>query len=109
MKIAVAVKNNTTSNKLCDSDEFRIFDVYDREIISENTEKTPRDGSSNIISFLKRYGVEVIISGCISREYFDSLKFSGIKPLTGAEGSPEMVVEDYICWSIKFDEDVCVK
>lgn len=108
MKIAIAVIGSEVSQHFGQSESFYIYEVEGSEIKSREIKKSPGQGHSLIGGFLKENGVELVISGCMGEGAFNGLKSQAIKVLTGAEGTPDEIIKNYIEGKLNLKEYGCI-
>lgn len=108
MKIAVAVIGNEASQHFGHSEKFYIYEVEGTKILNKDVKESPGHGHSLIGDFMKSNGVDIVIAGCMGTGAFYGLKEYGLQVLTGANGTPDEIVESYLNGTLELKEDGCI-
>ncbi len=93
MKIAVPYSDGQVFQHFGKSEQFKIYDTIDDEIISSEIVDTSGSGHSALADFLKEKGAGVLICGGIGVGAVTALQNAGIQILGGAEGEADKCVE----------------
>lgn len=102
MKIAVPYLNGQVFQHFGKSEQFKIYDTQDDEIISSEVVDTNGSGHSALADFLKDRGVGVLICGGIGAGAVTALQNTGIQILGGAAGESDKQVEEFLGGRLHF-------
>ena len=102
MKIAVPYSDGQVFQHFGKSEQFKIYDTIDDEIISSEIVDTSGSGHSALADFLKEKGAGVLICGGIGVGAVTALQNAGIQILGGAEG-----VEEFLGGRLHFGASGC--
>ena len=100
MKIAVPYENGQVVPHLASAKEFKIYDVLDDEILSE--EILPVCGNTPT-DVLTNQNVHVLICGLLPVSAMIALQKAGIQILGGASGAADDRVGDFLSGTLHFD------
>ena len=101
MKIAVPYSDGQVFQHFGKSEQFKIYDTIDDEIISSEI------GHSALADFLKEKGAGVLICGGIGVGAGTALQNAGIQILGGAEGEADKCVEEFLGGRLHFGASGC--
>lgn len=105
-KIAVASVDELVSEHFGHCKNFNIYDVEDKNIV--NFENVPSPGHDfSLPEFLKKKGVEFLITGGMGHGARDECKRVGLEFIFGASGEAKKAVQDYIDGTIVLSEAKC--
>ena len=107
MKIAVTYENGQVFQHFGKSEQFKIYDTIDDEIISSEIVDTSGSGHSALVDFLKEKGAGVLICGGIGVGAVTALQNAGIQILGGAEGEADKCVEEFLGGRLHFGASGC--
>ena len=107
MKIAVTYENGQVFQHFGKSEQFKIYDTIDDEIISSEIVDTSGSGHSALADFLKEKGAGVLICGGIGVGAVTALQNAGIQILGGAEGEADKCVEEFLGGRLHFGASGC--
>ena len=123
MKIAVPYSDGQVFQHFGKSEQFKIYDTIDDEIISSEIVDTSGSGHSALADFLKEKGAGVLISRtALGHEIFQlrllicggigvgavtALQNAGIQILGGAEGEADKCVEEFLGGRLHFGASGC--
>jgi len=98
MKIAVPTRANRIDDHFGHCESYTVFTVDDKEIIFEETLKSPEGCGckSNIASVLQETGVEVMLAGNMGMGALNVLNMHGIDVIRGCSGHPKEVAELFL-------------
>ena len=98
MKIAVPTRANRIDDHFGHCESYTVFTVDDKEIIFEETLKSPEGCGckSNIASVLQKTGVEVMLAGNMGMGALNVLNMHGIDVIRGCSGHPKEVAELFL-------------
>ena len=100
MKIAVPYENGQVVPHLAYPKEFKIYDVLDDEILSEEIFPI---GENSLENILTGQNVRVLICGLLPVSAMIALQKSGIQILGGASGAADDRVGDFLTGTLHFD------
>ena len=107
MKIAVPYSDGQVFQHFGKSEQFKIYDTIDDEIISSEIVDTSGSGHSALADFLKEEGAGVLICGGIGVGAVTALQNAGIQILGGAEGEADKCVEEFLGGRLHFGASGC--
>ena len=107
MKIAVPYSDGQVFQHFGKSEQFKIYDTIDDEIISSEIVDTSGSGHSALADFLKEKGAGVLICGGIGVGAVTALQNVGIQILGGAEGEADKCVEEFLGGRLHFGASGC--
>ena len=107
MKIAVPYSDGQVFQHFGESEQFKIYDTIDDEIISSEIVDTSGSGHSALADFLKEKGAGVLICGGIGVGAVTALQNAGIQILGGAEGEADKCVEEFLGGRLHFGASGC--
>ena len=107
MKIAVPYSDGQVFQHFGKSEQFKIYDTIDDEIISSEIVDTSGSGHSALADFLKEKGAGVLICGGIGVGAVTALQNAGIHIMGWAEGEAEKCVEEFLCGRLHFGASGC--
>ena len=107
MKIAVPYSDGQVFQHFGKSEQFKIYDTIDDEIISSEIVDTSGSGHSALADFLKEKGAGVLICGGIGVGAVTALQNAGIQVLGGAEGEADKCVEEFLGGRLHFGASGC--
>lgn len=107
MKIAVPYSDGQVFQHFGKSEQFKIYDTIDDEIISSEIVDTSGSGHSALADFLKEKGAGVLICGGIGVGAVTALQNAGIQILGGAEGEADKCVEEFLGGRLHFGTSGC--
>ena len=107
MKIAVPYSDGQVFQHFGKSEQFKIYDTIDDEIISSEIVDTSGSGHSALADFLKEKGAGVLICGGLGVGAVTALQNAGIQILGGAEGEADKCVEEFLGGRLHFGASGC--
>ena len=93
MKIAVTYDNGTVFQHFGRTEEFKVYEVEGREVISSEIISSSGSGHSALAGILADQGIDLLICGGIGGGAQDALEEAGIGLVAGAQGNTDEVVE----------------
>ena len=106
MKIAVTYENGLIFQHFGHTEQFKIYEVAENEVIESKIVPTNGSGHGALSGFLKEQGVSVLICGGIGGGAKDALFNAGILLYGGVMGSCDKAVDDYLKGTLIFNPDV---
>lgn len=107
MKIAVASEKEVVTQHFGHCENFNIFEIKDKEIISKESVANPGHRPGFLPNFLHDLGVKVIISGGMGGGAVDIFNEKGVEVVVGAVGNAEAAVESYLQGELKSTGSIC--
>ncbi len=96
MKIAVTYDNGNVFQHFGHTEEFKVYEVEDKKILSSEVIGSDGAGHEALADFLAGQGVNVLICGGIGGGAQAALEAAGIELCAGAEGSTDDAVAAYL-------------
>jgi len=107
MKIAVASEGKMVTEHFGHCEGFSIFEVQNNQIIKAESIPNPGHKPGFLPNFLNDMGVKVIISGGMGGGAIEIFNEKDIEVITGATGSAEAAVNNYLQGILKSTGSVC--
>ena len=101
MKIAVACDDMVVTGHFGHCKNFRIYQVEEGKILSEESIENPGHRPGFLPNFLADRGVEVVISGSMGAGAAKIFEERGVKFVTGAQGDATEVVAQHLAGNLK--------
>lgn len=95
MIIAVASEKEMITGHFGHCQNFNLFTVEGKEIVSQSSLNSPGHEHGDLPAFLKEHGVDVLISGGMGPGAFNRLNEVGIIPVVGGSGLAKDVAAQY--------------
>lgn len=105
MVIAVTYKDGEVFQHFGHTEEFKLYNVKEGEIVYSEVFGTNGFGHGALATFLKARNVDVLICGGIGGGARNALAAQGIELFPGASGNADQQVANYIAGSLKYDPD----
>ncbi len=105
MKIAVTYDRGNVFQHFGQTTQFKIYEVEDQHVISQDVADTNGDGHGALAGFLTRLGVKTLICGGIGAGARNALSKAGIKLYPGVEGNADEAVNSLLSGSLQFDPE----
>ncbi len=106
-KIAVASEQKMVTGHFGHCENFMIFDTEDGKITKSESVPNPGHRPGFLPVFLSDLGVQVIISGGMGGGAIDIFNSKNIEVITGASGSAEDAVKNYLAGKLESTGSVC--
>ena len=103
MRIAVTYENEMVGQHFGRTEQFKIFDVENGNVIAEKVIDTNGTGHGALAGFLRAAEVEALICGGIGMGARVALEEVGIKLFPGVTGNVDEVVKDYLSGNLAYD------
>lgn len=108
MKIAVTYEDNQVFQHFGHSEQFKIYEIQDKAVVSSQVVGTGGSGHEALAGFLKRMGVEALICGGIGGGARVALAQADIQLYPGVTGEADAAVDALLKGSLDFNPDtVC--
>lgn len=101
MRVAVTYENGQVFQHFGRTAEFKVYDIENGQVVSSQVVSTMGKGHGELIGVIKGLGAGVLICGGIGGGAMAGLNASGIKVLSGNQGSADETVSDYISGTIR--------
>ncbi len=106
MRIAVTYDNEQIFQHFGHTEQFKLYDIQNGEIISKTVIDTNGQGHGALSSFLSENKVDVLICGGIGGGAINAISQFGIKLFGGVSGNCDSAVEAYLKNELKYNPDV---
>lgn len=106
MRIAVTYDNGEIFQHFGHTEQFKVYDVENGDIVNEQVLDTNGTGHGALAVLLSEAAVDVLICGGIGGGAQNALAEAGIKLYGGASGSADEAVKALIAGNLDFDPDV---
>lgn len=106
MKIAVTYDNGQVFQHFGHTEQFKIYEVTDGQIVSAEVIGTNGQGHGALGGFLAEQGVDVLICGGIGGGARNALAAAGIQLFGGACGDADAQVASFLTGNLNYDPDV---
>ena len=106
MKLAVTYENGQIFQHFGHTEQFKIYEVADGKIVSEEMVDTNGSGHGALAGFLMQHGVEALICGGIGGGAQMALAEAGIKLYGGVSGEADAAVHALLAGNLGFNPDV---
>ena len=106
MKLAVTYENGQIFQHFGHTEQFKIYEVADGTIVSEEVVDTNGSGHGALAGFLMQHGVEALICGGIGGGAQAALAEAGIKLYGGVSGEADAAVHALLAGNLGFNPDV---
>lgn len=106
MKLAVTYENGQIFQHFGHTEQFKIYEVADGKIVSEEVVDTNGSGHGALAGFLMQHGVEALICGGIGGGAQAALVKVGIKLYGGVSGEADAAVHALLAENLGFNPDV---
>ncbi|MDO5416271.1 MAG: NifB/NifX family molybdenum-iron cluster-binding protein [Lachnospiraceae bacterium] len=108
MKIAVTYENGQVFQHFGHTEQFKIYEVENGQILKEEVADTNGSGHGALAGFLQELGVSVLICGGIGGGARNALSEAGIRLYPGASGDADQQVKAFLAGSLDYNPDtVC--
>ena len=108
MKIAVTYENGQVYQHFGHTENFKVYEVENGEILSSEVISTNGSGHGALAGFLRELGVEKLICGGIGGGARTALAEAGIELFPGATGLADANVSAYLSGKLNYNPDtVC--
>ncbi|MBR4164100.1 MAG: FKBP-type peptidyl-prolyl cis-trans isomerase [Solobacterium sp.] len=101
MKIAVTYENGTVFQHFGRTQNFKIYEIENNQIISDEVIGNNGIGHEALADYLKEFGVEVLICGGMGQGAQNALAQAGIEVYAGAQGDADEAVKAYLAGTLE--------
>ena len=105
MKLAVTYENGQIFQQFGHTEQFKIYEVADGKIVSEEVVDTNGSGHGALAGFMMQHGVEALICGGIGGGAQAALAEGGIKLYGGVSGEADAAVHALLAENLGFNPD----
>ena len=105
MRIAVTYENGEVFQHFGHTEQFKLYDVEDGKIISEQIVDTNGSGHGALAGFLKAAQADALISGGIGMGARKALAEAGVTLYGGVTGSADAAAQALAQGALQFDPD----
>lgn len=106
MRIAVTFENGNVFQHFGHTQQFKIYDVENGQIVKEEVVDTNGSGHGALAGLLANIGAEVLICGGIGAGAQNALKEAGVKLYGGVSGNADDAVRAFINGNLDFNPNV---
>ena len=106
MRVAVTYDNGTIFQHFGHTEEFKLYDIENNEIVGEQVVPTMGSGHGALAGFLAAKGVDALICGGIGGGAQNALAQAGIRLFGGVSGSADEAVRALIAGNLGYHPDV---
>jgi len=106
MKIAVTYENGQIFQHFGQTEQFKIYEVTDKKIISSQVISSEGNGHGSLAKFLKTQNVDTIICGGIGGGAKQGLDEAGIKLYGGVSGEADLAIENLLKNTLVYNPEV---
>lgn len=107
MKIAIPTDDGHVAAHFGHCSEFKVFEVSDGSVVERRSVENPGHRPGFLPRFLAGEGVNLLIAGGIGSSAIEIFNELNIEVISGAQGSPEEVVEQYLVGELKSGAEGC--
>jgi len=104
--IAVTYENGLIFQHFGHTEQFKVYEIENKEIISSEVINTSGSGHGALADFLLSNGIDVLICGGIGGGAKMALAQAGIQLMGGVSGNADAAVEAYIKGKLVFNPNV---
>ena len=105
MKLAVTYENGQVFQHFGHTEAFKIYEIQEGKIVSEEVIGTDGQGHGALAGFLKVQSVEALICGGIGGGAVQALASAGIRVIGGASGKVRDVVRELLDGTLQVRSD----
>ena len=106
MKVAVTYENGQIFQHFGHTEQFKVYEIENKEIISSEVINTSGSGHGALAGFLLSNNIDVLICGGIGGGAKMALAQAGIQLMGGVSGDADAAVEAYIAGKLVFNPNV---
>lgn len=105
MRIAVPYHNGNVNLPFGRTQSFKLYDVFDGAVDSSKVIDNGGFEHTDLITYLKSWGVELAIVGNIGQHGFDCFKENGIELYTSVSGNADAVIQSYLDGTLELKKE----
>lgn len=106
MKIAVTYENGEIFQHFGHSEQFKIYEVEDGEIISSEVVSTMGNEHGALVEILQDQNIDTLICGGIGGGAKNALEEAGIKLYGGVVGSADTAVKNLLANNLNYNSEI---
>ena len=106
MKLAVTYENGQIFQHFGHTEQFKIYEVADGKIVSEEVVDTNGSGHGALAGLLAQLGVDTLICGGIGGGAQAALAEANIRLIGGVQGNADEAVQAFLNGTLAFDPNV---
>lgn len=106
MRIAVTYENGEIFQHFGHTEQFKVYDVKEGKVIASEVVNTNGRGHGALAEVLSALNANVLICGGIGGGAQSALHTAGIKLYGGVSGNADIVVEEFLTGSLKYNPNV---
>lgn len=106
MKITVTYENGEVFQHFGHTEQFKIYEIEDGKIISQEITDTNGSGHGALAGFLKERSVDALICGGIGGGAKAALAEAGIQLYGGVSGKADDAVQAFLSGTLSYNPDV---
>lgn len=106
MRIAVTYENGNVFQHFGHTEQFKLYDVADNQIVREQVADTMGSGHGALAGFLVENKVDTLICGGIGAGAQNALADAGIRLYGGVAGSADEAVKQLLAGTLGYDPEV---
>ena len=106
MRVAVTYENGDIFQHFGHSSQFKVYDVEDGRIVSEQIVDTNGSGHGALAGLLSDAKADVLICGGIGAGAQNALKVAGIRFYGGVQGEADKAAADFLAARLAYDPAV---
>lgn len=103
MRIAVTYEENMVGQHFGRTEQFKVYDIQDGEILSSQVIDTNGTGHGALAGFLRAAEVDTLICGGIGMGARMALEEAGVELLPGVTGNVDEIVDRYLDGKLDYD------
>ncbi|MCQ2513233.1 MAG: FKBP-type peptidyl-prolyl cis-trans isomerase [Lachnospiraceae bacterium] len=96
MKIAVSYENGQVFQHFGKTEEFKVYDIEDKKVLSSEVMSTNGVGHEALADFLVENDIDIVICGGLGEGAMYALQEGGIEVFAGVEGDADSAVKAYL-------------
>ena len=106
MKLAIPYENGNIYQHFGHTEQFKVYVVDDRAILSSEVVPTLGSGHGALAGFLQELGIDTLICGGIGAGAKNALAEVGIQLYGGVSGSADTAVQSFLDRTLPYNPDV---
>lgn len=106
MRIAVTFENGSIFQHFGHTEQFKIYDISDNQVIKEQIINTNGNGHGALAGFLTEQKVDTLICGGIGAGAQEALAEAGIQLYGGVAGEADKAVKDFLEGNLTYNPDI---
>ncbi len=107
MRLAIAKTGNEAAQHFGHCDNFEIYDIEDKKVISKTILQNPGHAPGVLPPFLHQHGVNVVIAGGMGQRARDLFTENNIQTITGLTGTMDQILNAYLNNTLQATNETC--